>query len=161
HGKPLVYLDNANTTQKPREVIDAVARYYSESNANIHRATHLLSERATRSYDEARAKVARPVGAGDAREIVFTRGCTEAINLVAWSYARPRFRPGDRIVVSHLEHHSNIVPWQMVCEATGAELDVVPVGDDGALDVEAYMQLLGPRTRLVALIHVSNALGTI
>ena len=161
HGKPLVYLDNANTTQKPREVIDAVARYYSESNANIHRATHLLSERATRSYDEARAKVQRFIGARDPREIVFTRGCTEAINLVAWSYARPRFTAGDRIVVSHLEHHSNIVPWQMVCEATGAALDVVPMDDRGVLDVDAYMKLLGPRTRLVALIHVSNALGTV
>jgi cysteine desulfurase/selenocysteine lyase len=161
HGKPLVYLDNANTTQKPREVIDALSRFYREDNANIHRATHLLSERATRLYDEARAKVQRFIGAGDAREIVFTRGCTEAINLVAWSFARPRLHTGDRIVVTHMEHHSNIVPWQMVCQATGAELDVVPMDDRGVLDLEAYERLLGPRTRLVALIHVSNALGTI
>lgn len=161
HGRPLVYLDNANTTQKPRAVIEAMSRYYTEDNANIHRATHQLSERATRLYDEARVKVQRFIGAADAREVVFTRGCTEAINLVAWSYARPRLRAGDRIVVSHMEHHSNIVPWQMVCQQTGAELDVVPMDDRGVLDLEAYEALLGPRTRLVCLIHVSNALGTI
>lgn len=161
HGQPLVYLDNANTTQKPRQVIDALTRFYSEDNANIHRATHQLSERATRQYDAARVKVQRFIGAADAREVVFTRGCTEAINLVAWSYARPRLQPGDRILVSHLEHHSNIVPWQMVCEATGAELDVVPMDDRGVLDLAAYEALLGPRTRLLALIHVSNALGTV
>jgi cysteine desulfurase/selenocysteine lyase len=161
HGKPLVYLDNANTTQKPREVIETLARFYREDNANIHRATHLLSERATRLYDEARGKVQRFIGAADPREIVFTRGCTEAINLVAWSYARPRLQPGDRIVVTHMEHHSNIVPWQMVCQATGAGLDVVPMDDRGVLDLEVYERLLGPRTKIVALIHVSNALGTI
>jgi cysteine desulfurase/selenocysteine lyase len=161
HGKPLVYLDNANTTQKPREVIETLARFYREDNANIHRATHLLSERATRLYDEARGKVQRFIGAADPREIVFTRGCTEAINLVAWSYARPRLQPGDRIVLTHMEHHSNIVPWQMVCQATGARLDVVPMDDRGVLDLEAYERLLGPRTKVVALIHVSNALGTI
>lgn len=161
HDKPLVYLDNANTTQKPREVIETLARFYREDNANIHRATHLLSERATRLYDEARGKVQRFIGAADPREIVFTRGCTEAINLVAWSYARPRLQPGDRIVLTHMEHHSNIVPWQMVCQATGARLDVVPMDDRGVLDLEAYERLLGPRTKVVALIHVSNALGTI
>lgn len=161
HGKPLVYLDNANTTQKPREVIDALTRFYREDNANIHRATHQLSERSTKLYDETRRKIQRFIGAADEREVVFTRGCTEAINVVAWSFARPRLQPGDRIVVSHMEHHSNIVPWQMVCQATGAELDVVPMDDDGVLDLEGYESLLGPRTRLVSLIHVSNALGTI
>ena len=161
HGKPLVYLDNANTTQKPRQVIDALTRFYCEDNANIHRATHLLSERSTRLYDDARRKVQTFVGAADPREIVFTRGCTEAINLVAWSYARPRLRDGDRVVVSHMEHHSNIVPWQMACEMTGAVLDVVPMDDRGVLDLDAYYKLLGPQTRLVSLIHVSNALGTV
>ena len=161
HGKRLVYLDSANTTQKPREVIEALTHFYSHDNANIHRATHLLSERATRLYDEARRKVQRFVGAADAREIVFTRGTTEAINLVAWSYAQPRLAPGDRIVVSEMEHHSNIVPWQMVCRATGAELDVIPMDGRGVLDLDAYEALLGPRTRLVSIIHVSNALGTV
>jgi cysteine desulfurase / selenocysteine lyase len=161
HGKPLVYLDNANTTQKPREVIDATTRFYCEDNANIHRATHLLSERATRLYDEARIKVQRFIGAADAREIVFTRGCTEGINIVAFGFARPRLQPGDEILVSHMEHHSNIVPWQMVCAQTGAVLKVVPIDDRGVLDIDAYHRLLGPRTRLVSVIHVSNALGTI
>jgi cysteine desulfurase / selenocysteine lyase len=161
HGKPLVYLDNANTTQKPREVIEATTRFYCEDNANIHRATHLLSERATRRYDEARIKVQRFIGAADAREIVFTRGCTEGINIVAFGFARPRLQPGDEILVSHMEHHSNIVPWQMVCAQTGAVLKVVPIDDRGVLDIDAYHRLLGPRTRLVSVIHVSNALGTI
>jgi cysteine desulfurase / selenocysteine lyase len=161
HGKPLVYLDNANTTQKPREVIDATTRFYCEDNANIHRATHLLSERATRLYDQARIKVQRFIGAADAREIVFTRGCTEGINIVAFGFARPRLQPGDEILVSHMEHHSNIVPWQMVCAQTGAVLKVVPIDDRGVLDIDAYHRLLGPRTRLVSVIHVSNALGTI
>jgi cysteine desulfurase / selenocysteine lyase len=161
HGKPLVYLDNANTTQKPRAVIDAMTRYYREDNANIHRATHQLSERATRLYDEARVKVQRFIGAADVREVVFTRGCTEAINIVAFAFARPRLQPGDEILVTHMEHHSNIVPWQMVCEQTGALLKVVPIDDRGALDMEAYYGLLGSRTRLVSVIHVSNALGTV
>jgi cysteine desulfurase/selenocysteine lyase len=161
YGRPLVYLDNANTTQKPRAVIEAMDRYYCESNANIHRSTHLLSERATRAYEGARAKVQRLVNAAESREIVFTRGCTEAINLVAQSWGRANLRPGDEIVLTWMEHHSNIVPWQLVCEATGARLRVVPITDAGEVDLDAYEAALTDRTRLVTIIHVSNALGTV
>jgi cysteine desulfurase / selenocysteine lyase len=161
HGRPLVYLDNAATAQKPRAVIDAISSYYLSDNANIHRGVHLLSERATAGYEGARVAVQRLLNAREAREIVFVRGTTEAINLVAQAYARPLLRPGDEIVVSILEHHSNFVPWKMVCDATGAALRVVPMTDAGELRMDVYEQLIGDRTRLVALGHVSNALGTI
>jgi cysteine desulfurase/selenocysteine lyase len=161
HGKPLVYLDNAATTQKPRAVIDAISNYYLFDNANIHRGVHLLSERATSAYERARTVVQRFLNAREAREIVFVRGTTEAINLVAQAYARPRLEPGDEIVVSVLEHHSNFVPWKMACEVTGARLRVVPITDAGELRMDEYERLLCDRTRLVALGQVSNALGTI
>ncbi len=161
HGKPLVYLDNANTTQKPLAVIEAMDRYYRLDNANIHRATHLLSERATKAYEGARERIAGFFNARESAEIVFTRGCTEAINLVAHSYARPRLRPGDEILLTRMEHHSNIVPWQLVAEQTGAVLRVVPMDQDGVLDMAEFARLLGPRTALVSVIHVSNALGTV
>jgi cysteine desulfurase/selenocysteine lyase len=161
YGKPLVYLDNAATTQKPRVVIDAIRRFYEETNANIHRGLHFLSERATEQYESVRSKVRDFLGAGDDREIVFTRGTTEAINLVAASWGRWQLRPGDEIVLSAMEHHSNIVPWQLVCEATGAKIRVIPMDDSGELQLEEYEKLLGPRTKLVAITHVSNALGTV
>jgi len=161
HGKPLVYLDNAATAQKPRAVIDAISNYYLSGNANIHRGVHLLSERATAGYEGARLVVQKFLNARESREIVFVRGTTEAINLVANAYARPLLRPGDEIVVSILEHHSNFVPWKMACEATGAVLRVVPMTDAGELRMDEYERMLGDRTRLVALGHLSNALGTI
>jgi cysteine desulfurase / selenocysteine lyase len=161
HGRPLVYLDNAATTQKPRAVIDAISNYYLSDNANIHRGVHLLSERATAAYEGARAVVRTFLNARESCEIVFVRGTTEAINLVANAYARPLLRPGDEIVLSILEHHSNFVPWKMACEATGAVLRIVPMTDAGELRMDEYERLLGGRTRLVALAHVSNALGTI
>jgi cysteine desulfurase/selenocysteine lyase len=160
-GKPLVYLDNAATSQKPQVVIDAVTRFYSSENANIHRGVHFLSERATLAYDGVREKVARYLNAASAREIVFTRGTTEGINLVAQSFARTVLRPGDEVLITGMEHHSNIVPWQLVCEQTGARLRAVPITGTGELDLEAFDRLLGERTRLVALVHLSNALGTI
>jgi cysteine desulfurase/selenocysteine lyase len=149
-GRPLVYLDNAATTQKPQRVIDAISRFYTEDNANIHRGVYDLCERATRLYEGARIRIARFVGAGDDREIVFVRGTTEAVNLVAHSFCRPRLGAGDEVVVSALEHHSNIVPWQLVCEERGARLRVIPMN-----------ARLGPRTRILAVGHVSNALGTV
>jgi cysteine desulfurase/selenocysteine lyase len=161
HGRPLVYLDNAATTQKPQAVIDRLARYYSEENANIHRGVHALSVEATDAYDEARARVRAFINAGDAREVVFVRGATEAINLVAATYGRMNVAAGDEVVISEMEHHSNIVPWQMLCEEKGARLRVVPITDAGELRLDVYAELLGPRTRLVAIAHVSNALGTI
>lgn len=160
-GKPLVYLDNAATSQKPQVVIDAVTRFYTAENANIHRGVHYLSERATVAYDEAREKVARFLNAHSSREIIFTRGTTEGINLVAQTYGRSFLKPGDDIVITAMEHHSNIVPWQLVCEQTGATLRAAPISDEGELDVDAFERLLGDRTRLVAVAHVSNALGTI
>jgi cysteine desulfurase/selenocysteine lyase len=161
HGKPLVYLDSANTSQKPQAVLDAMDDYYRHANANIHRATHLLSERATALYEGARAKAAAFVNAPDAKHIVLTRGTTDGINLVAQSYGRSMLRAGDEVVISWLEHHSNIVPWQMLCEQIGTVLRVVPIDDRGEIDLEQYAAMLSPRTRLVALGHVSNALGTI
>ena len=160
-GKPLVYLDNAATSQKPQVVIDAVTRFYAAENANIHRGVHYLSERATTAYDDVREKVARFINARSSREIIFTRGTTEGINLVAQSYGRPSLKPGDDIVITTMEHHSNIVPWQLLCEQTGANLKAAPISDEGELDVEAFEALLSDRTRLVAVVHVSNALGTI
>ncbi|HTN51936.1 MAG TPA: cysteine desulfurase [Anaeromyxobacter sp.] len=161
HGHPLVYLDNAATTQKPRAVIDAVRRYYEEDNANVHRGVHLLSERATRAYEGARVKVARFLGAADPREVIFVRGTTEGINLVAQTFGRQRVGAGDEVLVTALEHHSNIVPWQLLCQEKGATLRVVPITDAGDLDLDALDALLGPRTRLLAVAQVSNALGTV
>jgi cysteine desulfurase / selenocysteine lyase len=161
HGKPLVYLDSAATSQKPRAVIDAIARYYLEDNANVHRGVHLLSERATHAYEAAREKVRRFIHAAHAHEIVFVRGTTEAINLVAQTYGRTRVRQGDEILITVMEHHSNIVPWQMLCEEKGATLRVAPMDDDGQLRLDELERLIGLRTKLVALGHVSNALGTI
>ena len=161
HGKPLVYLDSANTSQKPQAVLDAMDDYYRHANANIHRATHLLSERATALYEGTRTKAAAFINAPDAKSIVLTKGTTDGINLVAQSYGRSMLRAGDEIVISWLEHHSNIVPWQMLCEQTGAVLRIVPIDDRGEIDIEQYAALLSPRTRLVAMSHVSNALGTI
>ena len=160
-GKPLVYLDNAATSQKPQVVIDAITRFYTAENANIHRGVHYLSERATVAYDEAREKVARFLNASSSREIIFTRGTTDGINLVAQAYGRTHLKPSDDIVITAMEHHSNIVPWQLLCEQTGATLRAAPINDQGELDVDAFERLLGDRTRLVAVVHVSNALGTI
>ncbi|HWP99977.1 MAG TPA: cysteine desulfurase [Vicinamibacterales bacterium] len=159
-GRPLVYLDNAATTQKPRAVLEAIARYYAEQNANVHRGVHRLSELATAAYEGAREKVARFLGA-EPREIVFTRNATEAINLVAYAWGSANVRAGDEILLTELEHHSNIVPWQLLCERTGARLRVAPITDEGELRIDEFERLLGPRTRLVAVTHMSNALGTI
>jgi len=161
HDRPLVYLDNGATTQKPASVLDAEDAYYRHNNANVHRGVHLLSQRATDAFEAARARIARFINAQRPEEIVFVRGTTEAINLVAQSYARPHLKPGDEILISAMEHHSNIVPWQLVCEQTGAALKVVPIDDAGALDTDAYERLLNERTRLVAITHLANALGSI
>lgn len=161
HGRPLVYLDNAATTQKPRAVLDRMERYYVEENANVHRGVHVLSERATDAYEGARATVQRFLNAAESREIVFTRGTTEGINLVAQSYGRAHIRPGDEIVISTMEHHSNIVPWQILCEEKQARLRVIPITDSGELRLDELEKLLTDRTRLVSVVHVSNALGTI
>jgi cysteine desulfurase/selenocysteine lyase len=161
HGKPLVYLDNAATTQKPEAVIDAVSRYYAMDNANVHRGLHQLSERATEAYEGARRKIQRFINAADVREIIFVRGSTEGINLVAQSYGRAHLGAGDEILITAMEHHSNIVPWQMLCEEKGARLRVAPIDDDGELLMEDYERLLTPKTKLVAAAHVSNALGTV
>jgi cysteine desulfurase/selenocysteine lyase len=161
HGRPLVYLDNAATTQKPRAVIDAIRGYYERDNANVHRGVHVLSQRATAGFEAARESLARFLGAAEAREIVFTRNATEAINLVAQAWGRANLRPGDEVLITAMEHHSNIVPWQMAAEATGARLRVAPIDDSGALLVDEFERLLGPRTRMVAVSHLSNALGTI
>lgn len=160
-GKKLVYLDNAATSQKPASVIKTLSTYYESMNANIHRGVHALSEEATEAYEVVRKKVRQFIGARDSREIVFVRGTTEAINLVARSFARPRLGAGDEILISGLEHHSNIVPWQMLCGETGCTLKVVPLNDAGELIQEEYERLLTGRTKIVALGHVSNALGTI
>ena len=161
HGKPLVYLDNAATSQKPQVVIDAVSHYYAADNSNVHRGLHRLSERATEAYEGARVKAQRFLNAAHSREIIFVRGTTEGINLVAQSYGRTFLKEGDEVVVSAMEHHSNIVPWQMLCEQVGARLRVVPINHDGELVLEEYARILNERTRLVSVVHVSNALGTI
>jgi cysteine desulfurase / selenocysteine lyase len=161
HGKPLVYLDNAATSQKPRSVIETLRRFYLTDNANIHRAVHLLSERATRAYEAAREKARRFLGAAHDHEIVFVRGTTEGINLVASSFGKQFVRPGDEIVISAMEHHSNIVPWQLLCEERGAALRVAPINDEGELLLPELEKLLTARTRLLSIAHVSNALGTI
>ena len=161
NGKPLVYLDNGATSQKPQAVIDELVRYYSTENANVHRGVHTLSQNATEDYEGARAKVKRLLNAADDHEIVFTRGTTEGINIVAQSYGRRNIGEGDEIIVSNMEHHSNIVPWQMLCEEKGAVLRVVPIDDAGELLMDEYERMLSPRTKLVSITHVSNALGTI
>jgi cysteine desulfurase/selenocysteine lyase len=161
HGKPLVYLDNAATTQKPQAVIDAMVRSYAEDNANIHRGVHLLSERATRAYEEARVKVQTFLNAPDAREVIFVRGTTEAVNLVAQTFGRANIGKGDEVLVTEMEHHSNIVPWQLICEEKGAQLTVIPITDSGELRMDLLDSLLTDRTRMVAVVHVSNSLGTI
>lgn len=161
HGKPLVYLDSANTSQKPEAVLTAMDDYYRHANANIHRATHLLSERATALYEGGRTKAAAFLNAPHTRSIVFTKGTTDGINLVAQSYGRSTLKAGDEILLTWLEHHSNIVPWQLVAGQTGAVIKVVPINDAGELDLDQYAALLSPRTKIVAMGHVSNALGTI
>ena len=161
HGRPLVYLDSAATSQKPRKVIDAVSRFYAEDNANVHRGVHELSERATAALEGARETVRRFLGAAHAREIVFLRGATEAVNLVAHSFGRTRVGPGDEVLVTALEHHSNLVPWQLLCAERGATLRVAGIDERGDLRLDELEQLLGPRTRLLAVAHVSNALGTV
>ena len=159
--KKLVYLDNAATSQKPRQVLDALYEYYEEHNANIHRAVHRLAEEATAAYEVAREKVARFLGAPDTTGLVFTRGTTESINLVAYAWGRKNLREGDEVVLTETEHHSNLVPWQLVARATGARLRFVPIREDGTLDMEEAERLIGRRTRLVGCIHASNVLGTI
>jgi cysteine desulfurase/selenocysteine lyase len=161
HGRRLVYLDNAATTQKPQAVLDALRTYYESDNANVHRGVHLLSERATEAYESARDHIRQFLNARERREIVFVRGATEGINLVAQTYGRRAIGPGDEVLITGLEHHSNIVPWQMVCDEKGARLRVVPLTDTGDVELDHYERLLGERTRLVAVAHVSNALGTI
>jgi cysteine desulfurase/selenocysteine lyase len=161
HGHPLVYLDNAATSQKPQAVIDALVRYYEGENANIHRGVHYLSQIATEEFEKARETVRAFVNAAQASEIIFTRGTTEAINLVAQTYGRVHVGAGDEVLITAMEHHSNIVPWQMLCEEKGAKLRVAPMNDEGELLLEEFEKLLGPRTKIVAVSHVSNALGTI
>jgi cysteine desulfurase/selenocysteine lyase len=161
HGLPLSYLDNAASSQRPRAVIDAISHYYENSHANVHRGVHTLSQEATDLFEGAREKVRRFINAKSTTEIIFVRGTTEAINLVAQSYGRPTLGPGDEILISWLEHHANIVPWQMLCQQTGATLKVAPITQSGEVDFDAFAALLSPRTKLVALAHVSNALGTV
>ncbi|MGH7452248.1 MAG: SufS family cysteine desulfurase [bacterium] len=160
-GKPLVYLDSAATSQKPQVVIEAISNYYKAENANIHRGVYYLSELATKAYEDTRLKVKETINANSIKEIVFVRGTTEGINLVASSYGRENVKEGDEIVISAMEHHSNIVPWQMLCEETGAKLRVIPINDDGELLLDEYQKLLNKKTKLVAVVHISNSLGTI
>jgi cysteine desulfurase/selenocysteine lyase len=161
NGKPLVYLDNAASSQRPQAVIDAISSYYQRDHANVHRGVHTLSQRATDAYEGAREVIRHFINAADTKEVIYVRGTTEAINLVAQSYARPRLKAGDEILISALEHHANIVPWQLVCEQTGATLKVIPIDTTGQVDYAAFENLIGPRTKLLALAHVSNALGTV
>ncbi|HZF31934.1 MAG TPA: cysteine desulfurase [Gammaproteobacteria bacterium] len=161
HGKPLAYLDNAASSQAPRSVLDAIATQQRSNHANVHRGVHQLSERSTAAYEGARGKVRQFVNAAAVEEIVFTRGTTESINLVAASLGRQRLGRGDEVLITWMEHHSNIVPWQLICEQTGARLAVAPITDSGELDLDAFHSLLGPRTKIVAFAHVSNALGTV
>jgi cysteine desulfurase/selenocysteine lyase len=161
HGKPLVYLDNAATTQKPNAVIDRIVRYYREENANVHRGVHHLSEIATSAYEDVRTIVKRTINARSEKEIVFNGGATEGINLVAYAWGRKNVGAGDEVIISAIEHHSDIVPWQMLCTAVGATLRIIPVSDEGELLLDEYAKLLSPRTKLVAVGHASNALGTI
>lgn len=161
HGKPLVYLDNAATTQKPKAVLEAIRSYYTTGNANVHRGVHYLSGKATDLFEDARARIAAFLGAADPKEIVFTRNATEGINLVAQTWGRANLRAGDEVLISAMEHHSNIVPWQLLCEEKNAALRVIPMSDAGELDMEAFAGLLNARTRIVAVSAMSNALGTV
>jgi len=161
NGKPLVYLDNAASSQRPRAVIDAISHYYEHDHANVHRGVHTLSQRATEAYEGAREVVRGFINARDTKEVIYVRGTTEAINLVAQTFLRPRVGSGDEILISGLEHHANIVPWQLLCEQTGASLKVIPITAAGEVDFTAFEKLIGPRTRLLALAHISNALGTV
>ncbi len=161
YGRPLVYLDNAATTQKPLQVIEAIRGYYSTVNSNVHRGVHYLSQEATSEFEDARRTVQHFIHAGNADEIIFTKGTTESINLVACSFGRKYISPGDEIIISSLEHHSNIVPWQMLCQEKGAFLRVIPIDDNERLIMEKYREMINERTRLVAVTHVSNALGTV
>jgi cysteine desulfurase/selenocysteine lyase len=161
HGRPLVYLDSAASAQQPRAVLEAVERYGATTHANVHRGVHALSQEATAAFEAARETVRRYINARSSREIIFTRGTTEAINLVAQSWGGAQLRPGDEVLITHLEHHANIVPWQMACARAGARLQAAPLTPAGEVDPEAFARLLGPRTRLVAIAHVSNALGTV
>src|SRR3984893_12231880 len=160
-GKPLVYLDNAATSQKPQSVIDALVNYYSAFNANIHRGIHTLAEEATAAFEVTRNAVQQFIGAASREEIIFTRGTTESINLVASTWGRQNIKSGDEIIISTVEHHSNTVPWQVLCEEKGALLKVIPVNDEGELLLDEYAKLLNPKTKLVSIVHVSNALGTV
>jgi cysteine desulfurase/selenocysteine lyase len=161
NGKPLVYLDNGATTQKPQVVIDAIANYYRTTNSNVHRGAHTLSDQATQMFENARTTLQKFLNAKKSEEIIWTRGTTDAINLVAQTWVRSNVKPGDEIIISGMEHHSNIVPWQMVCEQTGAILKIIPVLEDGTLDYDGYLKLLSDKTKFVAVVHVSNALGTV
>jgi len=161
YGKPLAYLDNAATTQKPQCVIDALSHYYACDNANVHRGVHALSERATANYEAARKRIAGFFNARSEREVIFTRGATEAINLIASSWGGANLKAGDEVLITHMEHHSNIVPWQMLCERVGANLKVAPINERGELIMDAFEALLSERTKLVGVVHMSNALGTI
>lgn len=161
HGNPLVYLDNAATAQKPQAVIDAIKHYYSGENANIHRGVHYLSELATRKYEETREKVRTLINAKSLREIVFVRGTTEAINLVSSTYGREHINADGEVIISNMEHHSNIVPWQLLCESNGAKLRIIPINDDGEIIFDEFVKLLNDKTKLVAVVHTSNSLGTI
>src|SRR3990167_2037698 len=161
HGKPLVYLDNAATSQKPRQVIEAISNFYEQHNANVHRGVHKLSEEATAAFEGARKKVADFVNAGDVRQIVFTRNATEAINLVAYSWGRKNIKKGDEILLTQMEHHSNLVPWQILAKEVGAKLKFIPINSRGELETNKLDELVTQKTKLVALTHVSNVLGTI
>lgn len=161
NGKPLAYLDNAATSQKPTQVIEALDKYYREDNANIHRGVHTLSERATIDYEQTREKVRSFINANSVKEIIFVRGATEGINLIAQSYGRNKLKTGDEIIISEMEHHSNIVPWQLLCEQTGAVLKIIPINNSGELILEEFEKLLSSKTKLVSIAHISNALGTI
>ncbi|MES2998444.1 MAG: cysteine desulfurase [Pseudomonadota bacterium] len=161
HGKPLVYLDNAASTQKPKQVIQRLQDFYSHEYSNVHRGIHRLSEQATDQFEKSREKIQRFINAKHFSEIIWVRGTTEAINLVAQTYGRSQIKAGDEIIISHMEHHANIVPWQLLCEETGAQLKVIPINDEGELVLEAYEKLLNKKTKLVALCHISNTLGTI
>lgn len=161
HGRQLVYLDNAATTQKPQVVLDAIQRYYTEQNSNVHRGVHYLSQLATREYEGARVKIQRFINAAESHEVIFTHGATEGINLIASSYGRKFVHEGDEVVISAMEHHSNIVPWQMLCEQVGAKLRIIPINEKGELLIDDLEAMINARTRLIALVHLSNALGTI
>lgn len=161
HGKPLVYLDNAATTQKPLQVIKTLEEYYTRTNSNIHRGVHILSQKATDQYEEVREKVRNYINAPKTREVIFLRGTTEAINLVAATWGNKNIKTGDEIIISEMEHHSNIVPWQLLCQRTGAVLKIIPINHNGEINIEEYKKLLSPKTRLVSVVHASNTLGTI